>query len=170
MEDILSVGIITTAHGVRGEVKVFPTTDDVRRFKKCKTLLVEHKNEISERRVEGVKFFKQFVIIKLEGISTMDEALTYKNNTLYVRRKDAVKLEKDEYFITDLYGLKVYDEDKKYIGEITDVIQTGANDVYEITMEDESKHLIPAIKQCVLDVDMQERTMTIHVMEGLFDI
>ena len=170
MEDILSVGIITTAHGVHGEVKVFPTTDDVRRFKKCKTLLVEHKNELVERKVEGVKFFKQFVIMKLEGISDMDQALTYKNNTLYVRRKDAVKLNKDEYFITDLYGLKVYDEEKKYLGEITDVLQTGANDVYEITTEDDNKHLIPAIKQCVLDVDMENRTMTIHVMEGLFEI
>lgn len=170
MEDILSVGIITTAHGVHGEVKVFPTTDDVRRFKKCKTLLVEHKNEIQERRVEGVKFFKQFVIMKLEGISTMDEALTYKNNTLYVRRQDAVKLNKDEYYIADLYGLKVYDEEDKYLGTVTDVLQTGANDVYEITTEDESKHLIPAIKQCVLDVDMENRKMTIHVMEGLFEI
>ena len=170
MTDLFRIGVITDTHGLKGEVKVFPTTDDVRRFKKCKTLLVEHKNEIQERRVEGVKFFKQFVIMKLEGISTMDEALTYKNNTLYVRRKDAVKLNKDEYFITDLYGLKVYDEENKYIGDISQVIQTGANDVYEITNASGEKHLIPAIKQCVLDVDMQNRTMTIHVMEGLFDI
>lgn len=170
MEDLFSVGIITNAHAVKGEVKVFPTTDDVKRFKKCKSLLLEHKGEIKELKVEGVKFFKQFVIIKLEGIDTMDDALKYKNDTLYVTRSNAVKLEKDEYFIADLYGVKVYDENDALLGEITEVYQTGANDVYEIKEENGKTHLIPAIKECVLSVDMNEKKMVIHVMEGLLDI
>lgn len=168
MDDFLTAGIVTTAHGVHGEVKVFPTTDDVRRFKKCKELIVETKKERKTLKVLGVKFFKQFVILKFEGIDTMDDALLLKQANLLVTRANAVKCEEDEYFIADLYGLKVYDEEKNYIGEISEVYQTGANDVYEIKREDETTVLIPAIKECVKNVDVKNGTMMIHVMEGLF--
>ncbi len=170
MEDIFTVGVITNAHGVHGEVKVFPTTDDVTRFKKCKSLMVFHKDRYIDKKVESVKFFKQFVIIKLEGIETMDDALLYKNDTLNVYRKDAVKLKKDEYFIADLIGIKVYDEENNYLGDITQVYQTGANDVYELTCGDGKTHLLPAIKECIKEVNIEEKTMNIHVMEGLFDL
>ena len=169
MEDFLSVGIITTAHGVHGEVKVYPTTDDNKRFKKLKEVYLDKGKGPEKVRVCGVKFFKQFVIIKLEGTDTMDDALLLKNKPLLVTRDMAVKCEEDEYFIADLYGLKVYDEENNYIGVISEVYQTGANDVYEIQREDESQVLIPAIKDCIKNVDIKEGRMTIHVMEGLFD-
>lgn len=168
MEDLFTVGVITTAHGVKGEVKVFPTTDDPGRFKKLKEVIVKTKKGMDTRKVEGVKFFKQFVLLKLEGINTMDDALLYKQAELCVTRDNAVKCDKDEYFIADLYGLKVYDEDNSYIGKISDVIQTGANDVYEIDREDGSKAYIPAIKDCIKNVDISAGSMVIHVMEGLF--
>lgn len=168
MEDLFTVGIVTTAHGVKGEVKVFPTTDDPKRFKKLKEVIVKTKKESVTKKVESVKFFKQFVLLKLEGINTMDDALLYKQAELCVTRDNAVKCDKDEYFIADLYGLKVNDEDNNYIGEISDVIQTGANDVYEIKREDESKVYIPAIKDCIKKVDITSGLMVIHVMEGLF--
>lgn len=168
MEELLSVGIITTAHGVHGEVKVFPTTDDVKRFKKCKELLLDKGNGPKPVKVQGVKFFKQFVILKLEGTETMDDALLLKNKPLLVTRDMAVKCEKDEYFIADLYGLKVYDEENNYIGTISEVYQTGANDVYEINREDKPAALIPAIKECVKEVDIKNGKMTIHIMDGLF--
>lgn len=167
MEDLLSVGIITTAHGVHGEVKVYPTTDDVMRFKKLKNVIVEEKTGTRTAKVQSVKFFKQFVIIKLEGIETMDDALLYKNRKLFVTRDMAVKCEKDEYFICDLYGLSVYDEENNMLGCISEVYQTGANDVYEIKREDESTFLIPAIKECILKVDIKNKRMDIHVMDGL---
>lgn len=169
MEDLLTVGIITTAHGVHGEVKVYPTTDDVKRFKKCKELILD--DEKNKRRVKllSVKFFKQFVIIKFEGIDTMDDALKLKNASLLVTRDMAVKCEKDEYFIADLIGLKVFDEDNNLIGIVSEVYQTGANDVYEIEKEDSKKVLVPAIKDCIKNVDIKEGKMTIHVMEGLFE-
>ena len=167
MEELFNVGIVTQAHGVHGEFKVYPTTDDPKRFKKLKQVILEEKNGTSVRNVESVKFFKQFVIIKLSGIETMDDALLYKNRKLMVERKDAVKLEKDEYFISDLYGLSVYDKEGNIMGVISEVYQTGANDVYEIKRADDTTFLIPAIKQCVLDVDIENKRMTIELMEGL---
>ena len=169
MEDLLTVGIITTAHGVHGEVKVYPTTDDVKRFKKCKELILDDKKNQRRVKLLSVKFFKQFVIIKIEGIDTMDDALKLKNASLLVTRDMAVKCEKDEYFIADLIGLKVFDEDNNLIGIVSEVYQTGANDVYEIEKEDSKKVLVPAIKDCIKNVDIKEGKMTIHVMEGLFE-
>lgn len=167
MDDYFTVGIVTTAHGVHGEVKVFPTTDDNRRFKKLKEVILETKKFTKTVKVESVKFFKQFVIVKLEGYDTMDDALTLKQALLRVDRANAVKCEKDEYFIADLYGLKVYDDEDNLVGELSEVYQTGANDVYEIKREDGSTVLVPAIKECILDVDIKNGRMTIHIMEGL---
>lgn len=167
MEDFFRIGAVTTAHGVKGELKVFPTTDDPQRYKKLKTVYVETKKERKLFKVLGVKFFKQFVILKLEGIDTMDDALLYKNADLLVERKDAIKCKEDEYFLSDLIGLNVIDEDDKPLGTLTEVYQTGANDVYEITVSPEETFLLPAIKQCVLCVNIPEKYMKVHVLPGL---
>ena len=167
MEEYLRIGVITTAHGVKGEVKVFPTTDDVKRFKKLKSLYLSHKDILKELKVESVKFFKQFVILKLEGIDDMDKAMAYRNADLLVSRKDAVKCEKDEYFIVDLIGLKVIDEEGAFIGVLKEVLPTGANDVYEIEREDGTSFLLPAIKECVLDVNIKEGFVKVKLLEGL---
>lgn len=169
MDDFLTVGVVTTAHGVHGEMKIFPTTDDVKRFKKLKEVYLVSKKGTELKKVEGVKFFKQFVIIKLEGINTMDDALTLKNAELKVSRDMAVKCDKDEYFIADLIGLNVFDEDGNRIGTVYEVYQTGANDVYEIKRDDATTVLIPAIKECILNVDIKAGKLVIHVMEGLFE-
>ena len=167
MEDYLRIGVITTAHGVKGEVKVFPTTDDVKRYKKLKSLYLSHKNAVKELKVESVKFFKQFVILKLEGINDMDTAMLYRNADLLVSRKDAVKCEIDEYFIADLIGLTVTDEEGKKIGVLKEVLPTGANDVYEITREDGTDLLVPAIKECVLEINIKEGFVKVKLLEGL---
>lgn len=169
LEDLLQVGILSSTHGVRGEIKVFPTTDDVKRFKKNKEYILGTKNGNMDVRVESVKFFKQFVILKFEGIDTLDDILAYKGCSLYVNRAHAVKLQKDEYFIADLIGVEVFDEDDNYIGKLTDVSETGANDVYEITTEDDKVYLFPAIKECIKKVDMDNRKITAYVMPGLME-
>ncbi len=166
-ENLLQVGAITTTHGVRGEVKVFPTTDDPLRFKKLKTVILDNGREQKEVKVESVKFFKQFVILKLEGIDSMNDAETLRNAKLLVTRENAVECGEDEYFIADLMGISVFDESGVLIGTVTDVFQTGANDVYEITDSSGRSFLIPAIKDCVLSVSVSEGRMTIHVMDGL---
>lgn len=167
MEKLLQVGIISSTHGVRGEVKVFPTTDDVNRFKKLKEVLLDTGKEQLTLKIEQVKFFKQFAILKFEGIDKIEDIEKYKGKSLYVTRENAVKLKRDEYYIADLIGLLVSDEDGKSLGTLTDVMETGANDVYVIEMEDGRELLLPAIKECILNVDIEAKTMKVHVLEGL---
>lgn len=170
MEDLLQVGIITSTHGVRGEVKVYPTTDDPRRFRRLKEVVLDTGREKLNLEIEGVKFFKQFVILKFKGLDNINDIEKYRQKSLYVTRKNAVRLQRDEYFIADLIGLKVQDEDGKELGTVKDVIETGANDVYEVEMVDGKSLLLPAIKQCILNVDVENGTMQVHVLEGLLDL
>lgn len=170
MEDLLQVGIITSTHGVRGEVKVYPTTDDPRRFRRLKEVVLDTGREKINLEIEGVKFFKQFVILKFKGLDNINDIEKYRQKGLYVTRKNAVRLQRDEYFIADLIGLKVQDEDGTELGTVKDVIETGANDVYEVEMADGRSLLLPAIKQCILNVDVENGMMQVHVLEGLLDL
>ena len=170
MEDLLQVGIITSTHGVRGEVKVYPTTDDPRRFRRLKEVVLDTGREKLNLEIEGVKFFKQFVILKFKGQDNINDIEKYRQKSLYVTRKNAVRLQRDEYFIADLIGLKVQDEDGTELGTVKDVIETGANDVYEVEMADGRSLLLPAIKQCILNVDVENGMMQVHVLEGLLDL
>ncbi len=167
MEQLLQVGVISSTHGVRGEVKVFPTTDDVNRFKKLKQVILDTGREQRTLEVEGVKFFKNLVILKFKGIDNINDIEKYKGKSLYVDRANAVKLKKNEYFIADMIGMQVFTEDGEMFGTLKDVLETGANDVYILDTEKHGEVLIPAIKQCVLEVDIENRRMVIHLMEGL---
>ena len=167
MEQFLRVGVISSTHGIKGEVKVFPTTDDVKRFKKLKNVILDTGRENLNLEVEGVKFFKQFVILKFKGIDNINDIEKYKGKDLLVDRANAVKLRKDEYFVVDLIGLEVFTEDGEKFGTMKDVLETGANDVYIIDSINHGEVLIPAIKQCVLDIDIEANKMVIHLMKGL---
>lgn len=169
MEEILQVGIITSTHGIRGEVKVFPTTDDVRRFKRLKEVILDTGKEKKTLEIESVKFFKQFAILKFKGLDDINEVERFRQKSLYVTRKNAVRLNRDEYFIADLIGLTVQDEEGKTLGTVKDVMETGANDVYIIDMTDGRELLLPAIKQCILQVDVENGFMKVHVLDGLLD-
>lgn len=167
MEDLLQVGVITSTHGIKGEVKVFPTTDDKNRFKKLKECYIEYKNEMLPVEVLSCKFFKNMVILKFKEIDNINDVEKYKQCKLFVDRAHAVKLEKDEYFVTDLIGISVYKKDGSLFGTLTEIIPTGANDVYVVTGEDKKEWLLPAIKECILNVDMENRKMTICLMKGM---
>ncbi len=169
MENLLQVGAITSTHGIRGEVKVFPTTDDVNRFKKLKEVVLDTGKEQIILQIQGVKFFKQFVILKFKGIDNINEIEKYKGKSLFVTRENAVKLEKDEYFIADILGSTVEDEDGNLLGTLKDVIITGANDVYVVENQEGKELLFPAIKECVLNVDVEHAKITVHIMPGLLD-
>lgn len=170
MEQRFQVGVITSTHGVRGEVKVFPTTDDASRFKKLKKVLLDTGKEDIELEISSVKFFKNMVILKFKGIDDMDTANKYRQKSLYVTRENAVKLKKNEYFIADLIGIAVASDEGEDLGIIEDVLQTGANDVYVIQKEDQEELLLPAIKDCIKEVDIEAGTMTVHLLPGLRDI
>lgn len=169
METKLQVGAISSTHGVRGEVKVFPTTDDVKRFKRLKEVILDTGKEELTLEIEGVKFFKQFVILKFKGYDNINDIEKYKGKSLYVTRANAVKLRKDEYFIADLQGLTVVDEEEQVLGTLRDVMETGANDVYIIDMTDGREVLIPAIKECILQVDIEAGKIKVHMMDGLLE-
>ena len=166
MENLLQVGVITTTHGIRGEVKVFPTTDDPRRFEELPSILLDTGKELCELEIQRVKYFKQFVILKFRDVDDINEIEPYKGKSLYVTRDMAVPLEENEYYIADLIGMDVFLDDGSLFGRIKDVLETGANDVY-IVQTQEKEVLIPAIKDCILQVDVESNKMVIHLMKGL---
>lgn len=170
MEDYLQVGVITTTHGVRGEVKVYPTTDDAARYKKLKSVWLDTGTELRELEITGVRFFKNLVILKFKGIDTINDIERYKGKSLFVTRENAVKLKKNEYFIADLIGLLVETEDGEALGELTDVLQTGANDIYVVKKDGAPELLIPAIKDCILKVDIEAGVMQVHLLDGLREL
>lgn len=167
MEQFLQVGVIASTHGVRGEVKVYPTTDDVNRFKKLKHVILEGKRENFELEIQQVKFFKNMVILKFKGFDNINDIEPYKGCSLLVSRENAVKLKPGEYFICDLIGLDVWKENGEFLGKLTEVIQTGANDVYVVQMENEKEVLIPNIKDCIISISLEENKMIVHLLEGL---
>lgn len=169
MEKMLQVGAITSTHGIRGEVKVFPTTDDPNRFKKLKEVVLDTGKERLTLEIQSVKFFKQFVILKFKGYDNINDIEKYKGKNIYVTRGNAVKLEKDEYFIADMIGSVVEDEDGNVLGTLKDVMQTGANDVYVVENQEGKELLFPAIKECILQVDIEQQKITVHIMPGLLD-
>lgn len=167
MNDLLQVGGIANTHGVRGEVKVFPMTDDVQRFRYLKQVKLDTGNGFLDLEIENVRFYKNLVILKFKGIDNINDIEKYKRKGLWITREQAVELKEDEYFVADLIGLKVIDEKQEVIGSIQDVMVTGANDVYVVEMPDGEELLLPAIKECILDVNIREGYVKVHVMEGL---
>ena len=153
--ELMTIGQVTKAHGFKGEFKVFPLTDDIRRFRKLRYIII---NDV-EYKVSYVKLQADRAILKVEGIDSEDDLIKIKNQYVNVRKEDAVKKRKDEYFIEELKGMKVYDSEDNYLGEVYDVIQTGSNDVYWIQKPKEL--LIPALKNIVLNVNVEEAKITI---------
>ena len=160
MENLLRVGVITATHGIRGEVKVFPTTDDAARFKKLKKCILDTGREKIDMEIESVKFFKQYVILKFKGYDHINDIEQYKKKDLLVTRENAVKLKKNENFIVDLIGLDVVTDEGVHFGTIKDVI----------TGDDGKEYLFPAIKECILDINLEKHEALVHIMPGLLDL
>lgn len=168
MEAMLQVGVIAKAHGVRGEVKVFPTTDSPQRFKELAYVYLDTGREGPRRlEVQSVKTVNKFAVLKLQGIEDMDAAEGCKGKTLWIPREEAQPLEEDEYYIGDLIGMDVVLEDDTPFGTLKDVMETGANDVYVVETAQGQEVLLPAIGECILDVDVEAGVMTVHLMDGL---
>jgi 16S rRNA processing protein RimM len=170
MEQFFRVGVITTTHGVRGEVKVFPTTDDPQRFKKLKQVILDNGKEQKELEITSVKFFKNLVILKFKGLDNINDVEKYKKADLLVTRKNAVPLKEGEYFIADLIGLKATSDEGEDLGVLSDVIQTGANDVYVFSKEGMQDLLVPKIPDCIKEVHIEEGTILVHLLPGLRDL
>ena len=148
MEQFLRVGVISSTHGIKGEVKVFPTTDDVNRYKDLKEVFLDTGKGRILMELEQVKFHKNMVIVKFKGYDNINDIEMYKGKDL----------------------LKVVTDEGKDFGTVKDILQTGANDVYVIDGNDGKEYLFPSIKECILDVNLEEGKVTVHILDGLLDL
>lgn len=154
----LRVGVITTTHGIKGEVKVYPTTSDIKRFDYLKEAFIDD----IKYEVEYVKYYKNNIIIKFKNINDMNCASKLRNKNIMVDRENAIPLKKGEYFVSDVLGFDVYTDENEHLGTLDDIIETKANRVYVV-----NNLLIPEIKDCIINVDLQKRIMIVHLLEGL---
>ena len=168
MNDYLAVGKVVNVHGVRGELRVLPITSDLSRFDYLLFVTTNWEGKPKEFRVTGTRLFKNLVLLKLNGINNRDDAEKLKSQELLVERKHARPLEEDEYFICDIIGVEVY-EDDTCLGTLEDVLETGSNDVYIIKKPDGKELLLPALKSVVEKVDIEEKRMQVKIPEGLLD-
>jgi 16S rRNA processing protein RimM len=160
MKEFMTIGQIINVFGVKGELKIYPLTDDIKRFRKLERVYVDN----VEKKIVWCKFLNDLVVLKIEGIDTMEEGMKYKDRYMEIPRAEAVKLSEGEYFITDIIGCTVIDENGFIFGPISDVIQTGSNDVYWVKGKNEI--LIPALKSVVVSMDMDKREIIIKPKES----
>jgi len=166
--DYFEIGKIVNTVGVKGEIRVFPTTDDAKRFSLLKEITVVCPR--GEQRVIGVlkaRYHRNLVMLTLEGITDMDAAAALKGSTIVISRENALPLGDGEYYVPDLIGLSVVSDSGESLGILTDVLATGANDVYVVKPDKGKEILIPAIEKCILNVELEKGTMTVHLLEGL---
>ncbi|HHY71552.1 MAG TPA: 16S rRNA processing protein RimM [Thermoanaerobacterales bacterium] len=164
----LTVGKILSAWGVRGQIKVEPLTDNPKRFETLHEIFIYFDGQAVSYQVESVMFLKHyFPVLKLVGINSRQGAETLKGHYINIQRKYAVRLPKGRCFICDIIGLRVFNEYDEYIGTVTDVLKTGANDVYVVEANNANDILIPAIKQVVKKIDLDNGIMVIRPLEGM---
>ena len=169
MEKYLEIGQIVNTFGIKGQVKIVPFTDNITRFDELKEIYVEKKNELKLFQIEQVNYKKNMVILKLKGIETVEEAEKLRNCYLKIDRKDAKKLPKDTYFIVDLLGLDVYTDEGKLLGKVDDIYNAGSSDIYVVKDELGKQILLPAIKDVLKEVDLENQKIIVHLIKGLVD-
>ena len=171
MEQFLRIGTITNTHGLRGEVKVFPSTDDIRRFSDLEAVFLDEAHGRKKLSVRQARYFKQMVILAFEEIGSIEEAEKIKGCEIFVDREHAVPLEEGEYYYADLIGMKVVTSDGEELGILRDILETGANDVYLVSSKHYGKDImIPAIESCIKNVDIEEGLMTVELLPGLLEL
>ncbi len=167
----MKIGSIISTHALRGEVKVYPTTEDVRRYDILDKVYVDSQTGKECLRVERVRYFRSLVIVKFRGLDRIEDVERLIKKDLLVAREDAIPLGENEYFICDVIGLKAVTDDGRELGEVKDVMETGANDVYIISRKEDPKSelLIPATKEVVLEISPEKGVMLVHMLPGLED-
>lgn len=167
MQKKLEVGQIVNTFGIKGEVKVIPFTDNINRFDDLKKVYVKTKKEDKLYKVENVRYHKNMVLLKLEGIDNPEQAELLKNAFLEIDREDAVPLKEGQFFIADLIGLEVYTDEGKLLGKVDDIYNTGANDIYVVKDELGKQVLLPGIPEVLKEVDLEKGKITVHLIQGL---
>ena len=163
MDKYIEIGKIVNTYGIKGQLKIVPYTDNIKRFEKLKKIYINEK----EYLIENVKYIKNIVILKLQGINTIEQAEEYRNLYMYIDRKDAIKLPKDTYFIRDLIGIEVYTNDGEKLGIIDDIFKTGSNDVYFVRNSLGKQIVLPAISSVIEKIDLENKKVTVNLIKGL---
>ena len=163
MEERFQVGVITSTHGIKGEVKVFPTTDNVKRFKKNMEIILDTGKEDILLTVESVKFFKQFVILKFKGIDNINDVEKYKGYDLLIEVDGS---DDEDYYYYELEGCNVYYNDE-LVGVVSEILETEAHEILRIKRKGLDDVLIPYVERFIVDVDVDEKRIDIDVIEGM---
>ena len=148
-------------------VKIKPFTDDINRFDRLKKVYISNKNGKKEYQIQEVKYHKNMVLMKLEGIDTPERADLLRQSYLLVDRADEEPLEEGVYYIVDLLGLEVYTDENKLLGKVEDIFNTGSNDIYVIKDEKGKQILLPGIPEVLKNVDLEKGRITVHLIPGL---
>jgi len=164
--DSVKLGKITAPVGIKGEVRVYPYTDELTRFSSIEKLSADGVTF----EIEKVRYLKNMVVLKLAGIDSRNDAERMRGKELTIRSDKLWEIPEDTYFIKDLLGCVVFAEDGRLIGSLSDVILTKAQDLYQITQEDGHAFLIPAVKEFVRKVDIQSKIIIVRLLEGLEDL
>ena len=167
MEEYFEIGQIVNTSGLKGVLKIKPFTDDIKEFSNLKTIYIKTKNGLTEFKIEQVRYVKNMVMLKLAGIDTVEEAEKYRNLYIKILRDQEEELEEGSYYVVDILGCKVNTDANQELGKIVDVFQTGSNDVYVVKDEQGKQILLPAIKQVIKNVDIKNKIITVHLLEGL---
>ncbi len=167
MEEYFEIGQIVNTSGLKGILKVKPFTDDIKKFSNLKTIYIKTKSGLTEFKIEQVRYVKNMVMLKLAGIDTVEEAEKYRNLYIKILRDQEEELEEGSYYVVDILGCKVNTDANQELGKIVDVFQTGSNDVYVVKDEQGKQILLPAIKQVIKNVDIKNKIITVHLLEGL---
>ena len=166
-QEYFEIGQIVNTFGIKGFVKVNPFTDDLERFNELKSIFVVKNKELIDMEIEEVKFHKHLVLIKFKGIEDINMAEKYKGCYLKIKREDARKLPKDTYFIADLIGIKVYDEDGNLLGKVDDIYNNKVHDIYVVKGALGKQRLLPSTKKVIKQIDVDEDRIVVHLIEGL---
>ena len=167
MKEYFEIGQIVNTNGLKGVLKVKPFTDDITKFERLKAIYIDFKGDLRAFKIERVWFHKQMVMLKLEGINSIEEAEKYRNCFIRIDRDDEEELPEDVYYIQDLIDCVVYTDESVILGTLKDVFPTGSNDVYVVKAEDGKEILLPAIGDVIKDVDIQNKKITVHLLDGL---
>ena len=167
MEEYFEIGQIVNTSGLKGILKIKPFTDDIKKFSNLKTIYITTKSGLTEFKIEQVRYVKNMVMLKLAGIDTVEEAEKYRNLYIKILRDQEEELEEGSYYVVDILGCKVNTDANQELGKIVDVFQTGSNDVYVVKDEQGKQILLPAIKEVIKNVDVKNKIITVHLLEGL---
>ena len=161
--DTIKLGKITAPQGIKGEVRVYPYTDELTRFSEIESVLLDGQ----KRKIQNARYMKNMAVLKLEGIDDRNAAETIRGKELLLSKEDLWEQPEDTYFIDDLLGCSVDSEDGSSVGTLKSIISRPAQDLYEIERADGSTFLLPAVKEFIKNVDLDNRIITIHLINGL---